>query len=173
MSFSVSPTRNIKAGDTPDLNDGQQSIRMAAQNIPRGALSSVIAGIVTVATPANSIDNSRFVPIESKDNSTGSPGDLEIKGVSAPQKVALISADTGVTINVGDFVQVSTTNNGEVELATTGAKVARYLGKEAALLDTNLSTPFDQSLTEGVVPDEPLIAGDIGWFQLIEVSDNG
>lgn len=169
MSFSVNPTRNIKQGDTPDLNDGQQSIRMAAQNIPRGILCIVVAGIVTIGTIANSIDNSRFVPIQDKDNSAGSPGDLEIKGVTAPQKVALTTLDQ---IEVGGFGELSATD-GVIQAATTGAKVARYLGKEAALLNTNLSTPFEQSLTQGVVPDEPLLAGETGWFQLVEVSNNG
>jgi len=169
MSFSTSPTRNIQKGDTPDLNDGQQSIRMAAENIPRGTMSAVVAGFVTIATIANSIDNSRFVPIENKDNSGGSPGDLEIKGVTATQKVALETLDQ---IEVGGFAEVSATA-GIVQAATSGAKVARYLGKEAALLDTNVSTPFEQTLTVGVVPDEPLLAGETGWFQLVEVSDNG
>ncbi len=172
MSFGISPTRNIQAGDTPDLNDGQQSIRMAAQNIPRGTMCAIVLGIVTIATAANSVDNSRFVPIESKDNSAGSPGDLEIKGVSAPQKVALkLSTDGGLT--VGEFVEVSAAFDGEVKEAAAGAKVARYLGKEAALLNTNVATPFEQTLTEGVVPEQLLLAGEIGWFQLIEVSDNG
>ncbi len=169
MSFSVNPTRNIKKGDTPDLGDGQQSIRMAAQNIPRGTMCAVVAGFVTIATIANSIDNSRFVPIQDKDNSTGSPGDLETRGVSAPQLVALETLDQ---IEVGGFVEVSATD-GIVQAATTGAKVARYLGKEAALLLTNGSTPFEQSLSAGVVPDDPLLVGETGWFRLIEVSDNG
>lgn len=169
MSFSTSPTRNIKKGDTPDLNDGQVSTKMAAQNIPRGTICAVVAGFVTIATIANSIDNARFTPIEDKDNSTGSPGDLEIKGVTAPQKVALETLDQ---IEVQGFAEVSATD-GIVQAATTGAKVARYLGKEAALLNTNLSTPFEQTLTDGVVPDEPLLAGETGWFQLIEVSNNG
>lgn len=169
MSFSVNPTRNIKKGDTPDLNDGEQSIRMAAQNIPRGTACVVILGFVTIATVANSIDNSRFVPIRDRDNSTGAPGDLEITGVSAPQKVALETLDD---LDVGDFVEVSATD-GIVQKATTGAKYARYKGKEAVLLNTNTLTPFEQTLTDGVVPDEPLLAGETGWFQLIEVSDNG
>ncbi len=169
MSFSTSPTRNIKKGDTPDLNDGEQSIRMAAQNISRGTMCAIVAGIVTIATIANSVDNSRFVPVEDKDNSGGSPGDLEIKGITAPQRVALVTLDQ---IEVGGFAELSATD-GQVQAATTGAKVARYLGKEAAFLNTNLSTPFEQTLTVGVVPDEPLLVGETGWFQLIEVSDNG
>ena len=169
MSFGTSPTRNIKKGDTPDLDDGPQSIRMAAQNIPRGTACVSILGFVTIATVANSVGNSRFVPIQDKDNSTGAPGDLEIKGVSAPQKVALETFDQ---IEVGGFAEVSATD-GIVQAATTGAKFARYLGKEAALLDINTSTPFERTLTDGVVPDEPLLTGETGWFQLVEVSDNG
>lgn len=169
MSFSTSPTRNIKKGDTPDLNDGQQSIRMAAQNISRGTACVVILGFVTIATVANSIDNSRFVPVQNKDNSGGSPGDLETRGVTAPQLVALETLDD---LDVGDFVEISVTN-GIVQKATSGAKYARYLGREAALLDINAFTPFDHKLTEGVVPDEPLLAGEEGWFKLIEVSNNG
>lgn len=169
MSFSVNPTRNIQQGDTPDLNDGQASVRMAAQNIPRGTMCAVVAGFVTIATAANSVGNVRYVPIENKDNSGGSPGDLEIKGVTATQKVALTTLDQ---IEVQGFAELSATD-GTVQAATTGAKVARYLGKEAALLNTNVSTPFEQTLTDGVVPDEPLLAGETGWFQLVEVSDNG
>lgn len=169
MSFGNSPTRNIQQGDTPDLNDGQQSIRMAAQNIPRGTMCVVLSGLVTIATTGNIAVNSRFVPIEDKDNSAGSPGDLEIKGVTAPQRVALSTFDE---IEVGEFAEMSSTD-GQVKAATINPKVARYLGREAALLNTNLSIPFDQTLTDGVVPDEPLLAGETGWFQLIEVSDDG
>lgn len=169
MSFSASPTRNIQAGDTPDLNDGQQSIRMSAENIPRGTMCAVVAGIVTISTTGNTTHNARFVPIEGKDNSGGSPGDLEIKGVTSPQKVALATSNQ---IEVGGFAEQSATP-GLIQAVTAGPKVARYLGKEAALLDINASTPFDHSLTPGVVPDEPLLAGEIGWFQLVEIGDIG
>lgn len=169
MSFSTSATRNIKQGDTPDLNDGQLSRRMAAQNIPRGTMCAVVSGIITIGTVANSVGNARFVPIENKDNSGGSPGDLEIKGVTATQRVALTTLDQ---IEVDGFAELSATD-GVVQAATSGAKVARYLGKEAALLDTNTLTPFEQTLTDGVVPDDPLLTGETGWFQLVEVSDNG
>jgi len=169
MPFSTSPTRGIRQGDTPDLNDGQQSIKMAAQNIPRGTMCALVSGFVTIGTIGNSVDNSRFVPVENKDNSAGAPGDLEIKGVTAPQRVALSTLDQ---IEVGGFAELSATD-GQVQAATTGAKVARYIGKEAGLLDTNTLTPFEQTLTVGVVPDEPLLAGETGWFQLVEVSDNG
>ena len=48
--FPTGPTRDIQPGGTPDLNDGQLSIQMAAQNNPRGTACFVQnSGNVTIA----------------------------------------------------------------------------------------------------------------------------
>lgn len=174
--FSTGPTRNVQPGDTPDLNDGLLSRAIDSVNLQRGQACFIKAGIVTVAAVADAIAGyAAFVPVESVDNSGGAAGDLEASGVTPPQRVALAAVDGGAELNPGDFVKISATP-GEVELfvVTTDdqrLKYARYLGKEAALLFRNPVTPFNETLTPGVVPDESLtpVTGDnVGWFQLVE-----
>ena len=85
--FSASGgTRTIEAGDTPSLDYLGVSVAMAAENIPKGTPCWIIGGFVTIAdgddpTGANTFPLVPVVPTESKDNSTGSPGDLEIRVV--------------------------------------------------------------------------------------------
>lgn len=174
--FSTGPTRNIQPGDTPDLNDGQLSRKADAANIARGVACFVKAGIVTIAAVADAIAGyAAFVPIQSVDNSAGSPGDLPINGVSAPQRVALEVLAASTALNPDDYVKISTTP-GQVQKWVEAVddqrlKFARYLGKEAALLNRNAATPFDETLTEGIVPDQTLtpVTGDnVAWFQLLE-----
>lgn len=173
MPFSTSPTRQIQAGDTPGFNDDQKSRRMASENILKGVASVVISGFVTIATSANSAQNSPFVPTQSKDNSAGSPGDLETRGVGPGQPVALTAASDTSEIFPGDYVQISDTVPGQVEnwdKATNDLRYARYFGKEAAIFSRNGSTPFNELLSTGVIPDESLVANEIGWFQLVEAT---
>jgi len=173
MTFSTSPTRQIEAGDTPGFNDDQKSRRMAAQNILKGVASVQIVGVITIATSANVAQNAPFVPIESKDNSAGSPGDLEIRGVGPGQPVALTAATDVTEIFPGDYVQISDTDAGQVEewdKATNDLRYARYWGKEAAVFSRAAGTPFNELLSTGVIPDESLLASEVGWFQLVEAS---
>lgn len=173
MPFSTSPTRQIEAGDTPGFDDDQKSRNMAAQNILKGTACVQILGVVTIATSANAAQNSPFVPVETKDNSAGSPGDLEIKGVVADQPVALTAATDVTEIFPGDLVQISDTDAGQVEewdKATNDLRYARYWGKEAGVFSRNSSTPFEELLSTGVIPDESLLAGEVGWFKLVEAS---
>jgi len=177
MSFSVGPTRRIQAGDTPDLNDGLLSRPIvAALNLARGNACVLVGGDITLATIALTIaGNAPFVPIESVDN-TG--GGLEASGVAAPQRVALLVEASSLAIDPGEYVKPSNNGDGTVEKWVAGTdsdqqKYARYLGKEAALLNRNSSTPFDETLTTGIVPDETLTptataADNVGWFQLVE-----
>lgn len=178
--FSTGPTRQIQPGDTPDLNDGLLSRAQAAQNIARGTACFLIDGNVTIAlAAAAAAGHAPFVPIESVDNSGGSAGDTEMSGVVAPQRVALRVEASSAALDPGEYVKISATG-GQVEkwVPTTDAdnlKYARYLGREAALLDRAVLTPFDETLTAGIVPDQTLTptAGatddeNVGWFQLIE-----
>jgi len=168
MPFSNSPTRQIEAGDTPGFNDDQISRPMAAQNILKGKASVQVAGIITIATTANAIGNAPFVPVRSVDNSAGSPGDLETRGVGPNQPVAL-KLTTG-PIQPGTYVQIGATD-GEViawTKANNGLRYARYIGKEAGVWSQSGSTPFDQDLSTGVIPDQPLASGEVGWFFLID-----
>lgn len=173
-SFSTSPTRQIEAGDTPGFNDDQKSRPMAAQNIPKGTASLNIAGNITIATAAlvtSGIPHSPFVPVESKDNSGGSTGDLEIRGVVPGQMVAL-TATTG-PIQPGTYVQIGATA-GQV-IAWVGdnnqKRYARYFGKEAGVFSRGSGGPFIEDLSTGVIPDQPLLSGEVGWFTLMEAID--
>lgn len=176
--FSGGPTRNVQAGDTPDLNDGLLSRSQAAQNIARGQACYLVAGNVTLATAALSNDGrAPFVPIESIDNSTGAPGDTEMSGVASPQRVALTIGDSSVisTLNPGDYAKISNVTGQVTNMLNgnaAGFRYARFLGTEAALLDRNTLTPFDETLTPGIVPDQTVVvaAGEtaVAWFQLVE-----
>lgn len=182
--FAAGPTRDVQAGDTPDLNDGLLSRRQSAVNIARGqaCVLAPITGLVTLATDALvGAGAAPFVPIESVDNSGGAAGATEMSGVGAPQRVALtFQADTtlGLVLSPGDYVMVdNTVTLGNVARWTAGAasgnpKYARFLGIEAALLDRAVATPFDETLTVGVVPDQIVTLANgvtkVGWFQLVE-----
>lgn len=175
--FSTGPTRQVQAGDTPDLNDGLLSRPIAAAlNLARGNASLLVGGDITLATLAlMAAGHAPFVPIESVDN-TG--GGLEASGVEASQRVALLVEASSTALEPGDFVKPSNNADGTVEawIPTTDAhfeKYAKYLGKEAALLDRDSNTPFDETLTAGIVPDQTLTptaaaADNVGWFQLME-----
>ncbi len=177
MSFPVGPTRRVQAGDTPDLNDGLLSRTIVnALNLVRGNACYLVDGEITLATLAlSAAGHAAFVPIESVDNT----GDgLEASGVEAPQRVALLVEASSTALAPGDFVKPSNNADGTVErwIPTTDAhfeKYAKYLGKEAALLDRATTTPFNETLTTGIVPDQTLTptasaADNVGWFQLME-----
>lgn len=178
-SFSVGPTRRIQQGDTPDLNDGLLSRPQAVDNILRGEACFLIAGNVTVATAAVAgAGHAPFVPIESVDNSGGSAGDTEMSGVAAPQRVAMRVEASSAAIDPGEYVKISATD-GQVELWVVAdaaeLKYARYLGKEAAVFDRATTTPFSETLSVGIVPDQTLTPtatatddANVGWFQLME-----
>ena len=174
-------TRQVQPGDTPDLNDGLLSRNVTAGGSPvtiiRGEATFLIDGVVTQATAAFALNGyTPFVPIEgvTAAANTSEP----ISGVGAPQRVALQVKENSTALNPGDYVKPIA---GEVEKFLTGAtaddarlKYARYLGKEAALLDTATSTPFNEKLTVGIVPDQTLTPSstvddpaNVGWFQLM------
>ncbi len=174
-SFGTGATRQVQAGDTPDLNDGLLSREASVDSIVRGEACYITAGIVTVATAALSNDGRAvFVPVESVDNSGND--NLPISGVVSPQRVALtMGADSQIVFNPGDYAKISNVA-GQVEpmvdTEVAGFRYARFLGIEAALLDVNTVTPFDETLTPGIVPDQSVTieSGEtaVGWFQLIE-----
>ncbi len=178
--FTEGPTRDVQPGDTPDLNDGLLSRAQAAENIARGIASYMVNGFVTIGTTALAdAGHSPFVPIESVDNSGGALGDTEMSGVVAPQRIALTleTITAALTLFPGDYVKISTTTPGIVNkwlngTDAAGLKYARFLGIEAALLDRDLNTPFDETLTPGIVPDQSVTGANlqqfVGWFQLME-----
>lgn len=179
--FPTGPTRDIQPGDTPDLNDGQLSIKMAAQNIPRGTACFVQnSGNVTIAvSTAAGTGYSPFVPVESVDNSSGTAGGTAISGVTNPQRIAVTYESTGTeTLNPGDYLKISATTPGRVTewlTATDSAefKYARFLGIEAGLFERDSSTPFGESLTPGIIPDQTVTFTAAGqtkviWVQLTE-----
>ena len=176
--FTAGPTRDVQPGDTPDLNDGLLSRPQAATLINRGEACYLVAGNITIATEALSNDGrAGFVPVESVDNSAGVAGDTEMQGVTSPQRVALVIGDATVisTFNPGDYAKIGDVPGQLTNMLTTevaGLRYARYLGIEAALLDRDAVTPFDETLTPGIVPDQTVVvaagATAVAWFQLIE-----
>lgn len=178
--FPTGPTRRVQAGDTPDLNDGLLSRGIAASlNLARGNACVLVDGNITLATIALvSAGRAPFVPIESVDNSAGAAGALEASGVVAPQRVALLVEASSATIFPGDYVKPSNNGDGTVERWVPGTdddheKYARYLGIEAAVFDRATTTPFSETLSPGIVPDQDLVPtanaeDNVGWFQLVE-----
>lgn len=176
MSFTPGPTRQVQPGDTPDLNDGLLSRQIAdGLVLERGAACLLKAGKITLATITDVVNGyAPFVPIESVDN-TGNG--LEASGVGAPQRVALRAKISSLTLNPGDYVKPSSVA-GEVEAwvpvtGETGEIYARYLGKEAGLFQRESGTPWKETLSNGIKPDQALVPGtdpenNIGWFQLTE-----
>ena len=177
-TFGEGPTRDVQPGDTPDLNDGLLSRKMASENIERGKACFVIGltGLVTLATQALAAGgHAPFVPIESVDNSGAD--DLEMSGVTPPQRVAVtIEFEDGITtIHPGTYLKVGETTGRLVAWLIADdplTKYARFLGIEAGLLDRAGSPNFDETLTPGIVPDQSVtgIDGDtfVGWVQLVE-----
>ena len=174
--FTTGPTRDVQPGDTPDLNDGLLS-RLIFDGLAllRGNACVLVAGEIRLATLAfMAAGHAPFVPIESVDNTNDG---LEASGVEAPQRIALLVEASSTALNPGDFVKPSGSGDGTVEfwIPTTDAhfeKYAKYLGKEAALLDRKAVSDFDETLTPGIVPDQTLTptANDednVGWFQLM------
>jgi hypothetical protein len=182
LNFGTGPTRDVQPGDTPDLNDGLLSFPQTNQNIPRGTACYIngTSGLVTIATGGIADTGaSPFVPVESVDNSGGSGGATEMSGVTAPQRVAMtIELDSvqGLTIFPGDYLRVEAGGSGVLQRWIDGNnahfKYARFLGIEAALLDRDTSTPFDETLTPGIVPDQSVTGANndtfVGWVQLME-----
>jgi len=169
MSFSASATRQLTAGDTPDLNDGVKSYPMGVFNIARGNpcyIDSADGFVKQSATFSDYKNQARFVPVESKDNSGGSGGDLEIKGVLAPQLIAL--KVTTALVFPGEFVRPAAIGSVEKADAANDVIYARAIGSEGALFDRDGSTPFGETLTPGVVPEQSIAINGIGWFQLVE-----
>jgi len=158
MSFSTSSTRQLTAGDTPDLNDGVLSrLIVASLNLARGQACYLVAGEITLGTEALSLTGAApFVPVESVDNTADG---LEAAGVTAPQRVAVtIRGDTtdGTVFNPGDYLKISDAtsgvlakwNNGDVD----ASKYARYLGIEAALFEATINRDKTPSFRSGVSP---------------------
>ena len=182
--FTTGPTRDVQPGDTPDLNDGQLSRPQSVSNILRGQACVIDSadGLIKIATDALvAAGNAPFVPIESVDNSAGLAGDTEMAGMTAPQRIAVTwEADTtlGLTLYPGDYVMVDNTiTAGNVAKWSAGAasgnpKYARFLGIEAALFDRATTTPFGETLTAGIVPDQSVTLADgqtkVIWVQLVE-----
>lgn len=172
MSFSQSGgTRAIQAGDTPTLDDLGVSVPMGAtQNLAKGDVCYISGGVVIAALATDVLDPLvSCIPTESKDNSTGGAGDLEIR-VILPNQVVAIKGDSIFT--VGQYGGISVDNEliaiSQAAQNTTINKFARYLGKEAAIFAIDGTTPFDQSLSTGIVPDQNLADTEIGWFVLTE-----
>lgn len=163
-------TRDIQQGDTPGLDYLGVSIGVGdSQNLVKGEPCFIVNGfVVAAATTENDAPTVPVVPTESKDNSTGGDGDLEIRVVLPGQIIALTA---GGAFTVGQYATILTTST-ITALANTATnitrKYARYIGKEAAIFSIDGTTPFDQSLSTGIVPDQSLADTEVGWFMLVE-----
>ena len=166
MSFTNTQTRPIAQGDTPSIvNQKTRTIPMAVQNIAKGSPCVVISGLVTIATDANVIAaNPSVVPVESVDNT----GDgLNIKVVDAgPETGPYVALTSSVPLTVDQYVSIDATP--EIIAFTSGVKYARYIGKEAGVFAIDGSTPYDQSISPGQVPVQPLLVDEVGWFKIVE-----
>lgn len=175
FTFGNDGTRPIEAGDTPDIQDDYAvSIPVDAIDIIKGQPYQVLAGVVSVAaTAAITYPRSPVVSTENKDNSGGSSGDLEARCITAGQMIALQNT-TGADLTIQKYVGTSGSTAGELVAIgegaanTTNRKYARYVGKEGAVFERSSSTPYIESLTVGIVPDQTLADDEVGWFQLVE-----
>lgn len=162
-------TRNIEAGDTPGLDYLGVSVAMAAADIAKGDVCYIIGGLVTPALIADVLNPvTAVIPTESIDNSDDEG--LEIRVVLPNHPVAILAHDV---FTVGQYGAVSDTDGELLPIPQTAAnttvrKFARYMGKEAAIFSIDSTTPFDQTLSSGIVPDQSLAADEVGWFMLVE-----
>jgi len=163
-------TRNIEAGDTPGLDYLGVSVAMGeGENLTKGTPCFIVGGfVVTAATTENGSPTVPVVPTESIDNSAGLDGDLEIRVILPNQPIALTA---GGPFTVGQYATIVT--DGIITALSNTAtnttrKFARYMGKEAAVFSIDSTTPFDQSLSTGIVPDQSLALDEVGWFMLVE-----
>ena len=164
-------TRAIQAGDTPDIQDDYAvSVAMATENVSKGNHCYIVGGFVENALfSKTTFPVTPCVPTESKDNSSGNPGDKEIRIILPGQMVA-IKPETAFT--VGQYAGIKTGDSFEALNAgavnTAFRKFARYVGKEGAIFSRDGTTPYTEVLSGGIVPDQDLANGEIGWFQLTE-----
>lgn len=160
----------LQLGETARPHPKVEYLPMAAENIARGTVCVVDDGNVTIATTAltaAAVANRTCVAIESVDNSGGSAGDLNIGVVFAPEIVAV---QTKTALNPGDFLKVVTagTVSELVDTDDLDIKVGAYVGKEAAVFSRASTTPFQETLSAGIVPDQDAAIDDIVWIQLID-----
>lgn len=167
MSFTNTQTRPIAQGDTPSIvNQKTRTIPMAVENIAKGTPCVVIAGLVTIATLANTIAaNPSVVPVQSIDNSGNDNFDIKVVD-AGPETGPFVALTSSVALTVDQYVSIDATP--EVVAFTSGVKYARYIGKEAGVFSIDGSTPFDQTISPGQVPVQPLLADEVGWFKIVE-----
>lgn len=169
-------TRPIQAGDTPDIQDDYAvSIGIeAGLNVVKGTPYVAVDGLVTAPTTSSPVRAvAPVVPTESKDNSSGGDNDLEVRCITAGQMIALLNNTTD-TLDLQRYVGLSVSTAGNLHRIlqtadnTANRKYARYVGKEGAIFERKATTAYDETLSVGIVPDQSLEDGDIGWFQLVE-----
>ncbi len=161
----------LTAGETGEINPKVDSYDMAAENIAKGKACFIVAGFVTLATSALAADDHPpFVPHESKDNSGGSPGDLQIGGVGDGQVITL-TLTTG-PLDPGEYAKIGATT-GEVIRYVTGTDAekliyAQYLGKDTGVFARAGSTPFRETLSGSSIKPEILATGEVGYFRVLK-----
>ena len=165
------PFQPLTAGETGEINPRVESYDMSAANIAKGKACFIVAGFVTLATTALAAANHPpFTPHESKDNSSGSPGDLQIGGVGEGQVISL-TLTTG-PLDPGEYAKIGATT-GEVIRYVTGTDAsnliyAQYLGKETGVWARAGTTPFRETLSGSAIKPEILNTGEIGFFRLVK-----
>jgi len=165
-------TRPIEAGDTPDIQDDYAvSVPMNNENIAKGDITQMKAGFLQEALAADTaFPLSPAVATESKDNSAGAPGDLQIRVITAGQMIALLASSDPFTVGQYAIIGADGIIENLVETIpnTTQRKYARYVGKEGAIFVRDGNPPFTETLSVGIVPDQNLAIGEVGWFELVE-----
>ena len=162
--------QSIQKGETARPHQIVEYYPQAAENITRGTVCVVDDGNVTIATTAltaAAVANRVCVAVEDVDNSGGSAGDTNIGVVFAP---AIVAVQTKTALNPGDFVKVVTagTVSELVDTDDLDIKVGAYLGKEGAVFARAAGTPFRETLSDGIVPDQDAAIDDTVWIQLID-----
>ena len=159
----------LTLGEIGSLQPRLEKLDMAAENISAGQLCVLIDGNVTIATAANESDQTVVVAVESKDNSGGSAGDLQIL---CAMPGTIVAVQTKTTLNPQDYVKVSATA-GMVDEHVTATDaidlmVGRYVSKDTGVFVRATSTPFAETLSGDEDPPGDAAVDDIVFIILKE-----
>ncbi len=160
---------NRPAGTTTRANPKLEHRAQAAENTAKGkvVVHDDTGFIVTVDTTGSGDGRTKFVTVEAKDNSVGSPGDTSIAVVGPGQ---FVTVETTTTLVAGDRVKASTTVAGDVErfvptTDTADELVGTFLRKEGGQIRKNVSTPF----TEEFLDDGDFAPGSAAINDIVEI----
>lgn len=181
------PYASLQPGETANLGVRTFSYPMKDENIPRGTVCVISGGLVRIAksnlTGVNNLPV--VVPVESKDNSGGSDGDLNIMVVQGPTDIVAVKIQNGtaspISVKPGAFLKIAATGDtpsgdGMLTPMTVGSddpdlKAAQFISGPVAQWARGGSTPYAETISDGEVPEQPLTVGAnsyaVGWVKLV------